>query len=149
MSTPEDRLRQRAAELEAMRAASERREEEERGRQRGEAQQLAREAAEEVEAWRQRLDELITATRKRVPWKVNRNSGEASFHVQVGTASIRLDRRSDGWHVTQVTHELYPSTGLPTNPASIREQVLERMVNIGLEDLYAGRVRPSPDEFGR
>lgn len=129
--------------------AEKRRIEEESARRRAEAQFRRQAASMEAGTWTDRLRGLIAATRKRVPWTVDPDLGgeESGFHVRVGTAEIQLELWWDGWHVTRVTHDLYPRTGLPTNPADIREQILERMVHLGLEDLYADRVQPSPDQF--
>jgi len=150
MGTPEERLRKRAAELSANREVREREEQEEDARRRAELKQLSQAATAEAQAWLERARVLVGATQMRVALSVDYHLGIGpGFQLTVGRAEIRLLLRSDGWRVAHASPaSLHPQTGLPMDPAAIRDTVLERMVEQGLEDLNEGRVDPAP-EWGR
>ncbi len=149
MSTPEERLRQRAERLEADRVHAQQRGQENEAEARAALYKRQQQAATEAQVWLKRLDELVKATQRRVPSSLKRDIGEGpGFELTVGTARFRAVLEPGGWRVVQATHSIHPQTGLDPDISAIREQVLERMVNQGLDDLYEGRVRPSP-EFER
>jgi hypothetical protein len=100
----------------------------------------------ERQAWLARTEQLVTATRKRVPFSVRTTDEGAGFEVTVGTAEIQIVLDSEGWRVARVSPpDLRPVTGMHIADLAVdRDQILERMVNQGLHDLYEGRVPPGP-----
>ncbi len=147
MSTPEERLKQAADRLEAEQRVREQKQREKADRIQSEVQQRAQKASTERQAWLKRTGELVAATRKLVPYHVSELTEGPGFEVVVGTARIRVVLYPDGWHVaTTSPPELHPTTGLPTDLPRVRDQILERMVERGLRDLFEGRVAPAPRE---
>ncbi|MGH2397596.1 MAG: hypothetical protein ACRDFW_11550 [bacterium] len=145
MSTPEERLRQKAKEVDARRTARERQEQEDEAHRSASQQDRARRASAEADVWLKRLEQMIAATQKRIPRKMDYDLGRdiTGFHLQVGTAEVRLELDDNGWQITRA-RGCHPTIGNPTSP-EMRDRILEQMVEGALEDLVEGRIEPSPE----
>lgn len=151
MGTPEERLRQKAQALQARRQMRERQQQVSESQRRADLQERSRAASAEAQAWLGRAREMIAATQMRVPLQMNHDlpGDDPGFELAIGTATFRAVLQPDGWHVVRVSpRDLHTTSGLPTDLSGMRETVLERMVEQGLEDLDEGRMPPAP-EWGR
>ncbi len=150
MSTPEEKLRQLAAQLEAEREAQAKRDKEQASQTRQSLTERVDVARQEALDWRDRAEALVTATGKRIPFAMKVSRADPGFEITVGASTIGFDLRLDGWHVVKsVPPDLHPKGNLPTDAPQIRDDLLHRMVEQGLRDLYAGKITPETDTYGR
>lgn len=150
MSTPEEKLRQLAAQLEAEREAKARRDQEQASQTRDSLAHRVDIARQEALAWRDRAGALVAATGKRIRFSMKVSRADPGFEIVVGAAAIGFDLRLDGWHVVKsVPPDLHPKGTLPADAPQLRDELLHRMVEQGLRDLYAGKIRADPDPYGR
>lgn len=150
MSTPEDRLRQKAEQLRGEREQRERQDQEQSARDRADLQRRAQEASNEAQTWLKRAEELANATKVRIPIHLDFDLDEGpGFELRIGTAVIRAVLEPEGWRVTRFSPaEIGHVQSLPADLPSRRDVVVEQMVEQGLHDVMEGRVRPAP-EWGR
>ncbi len=152
MSTPEERLKQLADQLEAQHGIQQQKDQEKAAKARDEQRQTEQEVRKEAQGWLDRAESLVRTTGKRVPVFLTHTSEEPGFELRVGTARVRAVRRAAGWHIVQTKPEdLHIKSGLPVGDmARLRERLVELMVQQGLSDLYEGTVQPAGgDEYRR
>jgi hypothetical protein len=149
MSTPEDRLREKAQELLAQKEARQKQEAEERARRQAELARRVQLARDEARAWLNRLQELIKITRLAIPHLMDDHLNEGpGFELRVGTAVFRAILDEQGWRVVQLNPpDLFQGDVSPDDLSAVRDLVLERMVEVGMKDLIDGKVPPESDLY--